>query len=205
MSFQCVIFDLGGVLVDIDFEGSVRRIAELSGLSSESVREIFTTRFTGPNFSPAERYELGHIDSPSFFAEVHKLLGGKISRSDLERERLSLLVAEKHDTSEVLKSLQGKVRTACFSNTSDQHWRHMHEHYSFMPLFESCFASHILGKAKPNIDAFQEVLDGLELEARNCIFVDDSPKNIQGAREAGLHALHFNSASELKDQLADIL
>ncbi|XP_042379476.1 flavin mononucleotide hydrolase 1, chloroplatic-like isoform X1 [Zingiber officinale] len=66
------------------------------------------------------------------------------------------------------------------------------------------FCSCKLGKRKPALDFYMEVLDLLGVEPANCIFVDDRLVNIEAAKDAGMIGLHFRNAETLKEDLISL-
>jgi putative hydrolase of the HAD superfamily len=67
--------------------------------------------------------------------------------------------------------------------------------------FDHLFNSSRIGYAKPDRRVFEHVLRVLELEGPGCAFADDNPRKLTGAREVGMHTIHFTGADALAHEL----
>lgn len=92
------------------------------------------------------------------------------------------------------------IRTAILTNGTDTIPAEA-ETLGLHERFEAIFNSAEIGWAKPDIRAFQHVLDALELEAPAVFFTDDSAAKLVGAEVVGMRTHHFTSVDALRDAL----
>ena len=65
-----------------------------------------------------------------------------------------------------------------------------------LQIFEHQFASHLMGKIKPDAEAFEHVLDSLGCRASQVLFLDDNALNVQAARSLGMRAQQVRGVHE---------
>jgi len=102
---------------------------------------------------------------------------------------------------ELLHSLKERFITALFSNSNVLHWNRKMGEMNLKDAFHHHFASHLMGRVKPDADAFREVVTALDVPASQILFFDDNQMNVDAAKLVGLHAAHVNGFDELKNTL----
>jgi glucose-1-phosphatase len=162
-----VLFDVGGVLV------------ELSGVAT--LLEWLDQRLTAAQLwslwlhSPSVRaFETGRIDGRQFAA-------GVLAELQLDIEPGYFLQAFTHWPT-------GLYRRALLSNSNALHWPRVLDEMGLGALFEHRFASHLMGKIKPDAEAFEHVLEALDCSASQVLFLDDNVLNVEAARSIGMRA-----------------
>ncbi|MEN6626550.1 MAG: HAD-IA family hydrolase [Candidatus Sumerlaeia bacterium] len=195
MNFSCLLFDLGGVVVDWDgidplLELTRHRItpdaARRFWLESESVKKFSAGRCGPDEFARGCIGELGLSLAPKEFIELFK-----------SWDRGSLPGA--HD---MLRALGSKYRLACLSNTNALHWR-MHREHGLVELFRDCFPSFEIGLGKPDPAAFRYVIDHLQLAPETIIYFDDNPECVHAAAGCGMIARQTVGVDAVKNALKE--
>ena len=74
----------------------------------------------------------------------------------------------------------------------------------FYDMFDATIFSAEVGMAKPDPKIYHLILDQLDVEAQSCVFVDDFIENVEGARQVGIHAIHFRNSQQVQDELKEI-
>jgi putative hydrolase of the HAD superfamily len=196
---ELVIFDLGRVLVDFDFEKIIAGLKSYSTLSASEIRRYFET-------TPLwDRFEKGLLAPALFFSALEKDLDLKgLSYPQFELLRNDIFT-EKHETVEVLSLLRGRYRLAMLSNVNIMHWEFIAGRHAFMSWFDYPVASYAVGYRKPEAEVFREVLRRAQTAPEKAIFIDDLEAHVQAARLIGIRAHQFLNAPQLKVDLADIL
>lgn len=178
---EVVLFDLGGVLVELTgvpqmLEWCAARHDEQSlarsWLASEAVR----------------RFETGNSD-PLTFARA--IIGEMQLNADADtfiREFTAWPKALFPGVTSTITRLRQSHRTACFSNTNELHWPRLTGEMAIDELFEHLFASHHLGVLKPDPEAFRLVIDALKCDPGAIFFIDDNEVNVAAARAEGINA-----------------
>jgi putative hydrolase of the HAD superfamily len=186
---RVVLFDVGGVLV------------ELSGVAT--LLDWLDHRITAPELwslwlhSPSVRaFETGRVDAGQFAA-------GMLAELRLEMDAGRFLESFTYWPSalypgalEMIGRIPPRYRRALLSNSNVLHWGRVLDEMGLGALFEHQFASHLMGKIKPDAEAFEHVLDSLGCRASQVLFLDDNALNVQAARSLGMRAQQVRGVHE---------
>jgi len=200
---KAVVFDLGGVLVDLRTAEARQDLITRYGISPERFDRLTRSCFTSSRRSITERAMIGKISTPEYLTAFCRAC----SRRELEgirNNRLSVIGSEKADVFEIAHQLREEGVTCCIlSNTIALHWERLSSkrHYPFLNSFDHIFASHVIGRAKPRANAFSFVANALGVRMSECVLVDDSPTNVNGARAAGWRSILFTDADNLRRKI----
>lgn len=192
---RTLLFDLGNVLVGLEFERAYRAAAALTGRTPDDVRDLLRgSDLAGP-------YERGEIDSTEFHRRAAALLG-----LELDFERFSALwgdmFAERPLVDEALLDEAGRrCRLAILSNTNELHFEYILRRYPLLERFEDYVLSYRVGAMKPGARIYEAALEATGSRPEDCFFTDDKPENIAGARRLGLDAELFRGEADLREQL----
>ena len=152
MKIEALVFDLGGVVIEIDFDRVFARWAQLAGVDFAHVNA---------HFSHGEAYqahERGEIDAATYFQSLRDTLGIDLADADFEDGWQRLFGPEIAGTVELLRQLEGRVPQYLFSNTNRVHhdfWSVRHA-AALAPLHRH-FVSCEMGVRKPEREAFEYV------------------------------------------------
>ncbi len=196
---KTVIFDLGGVLVRTETKLPRQQLAEKHGMSYQELSDlVFRTK--SANLATigkvsAEDYQqtiLKNLNRPldSFSAFEDEFWGGDRLDSDLV---------------EFIQNLRGEYRTVLLSNAWDNLRKQLEERWKIDGVFDYIFISAEMGFAKPDPAIYKAVIDSLDQDPSELIFIDDFVENVKAAREAGLNAIHFRNRDQALADLADYL
>lgn len=189
-----IIFDLGGVILNIDFKQSELAFA---GLGIGNFNQYYTLQALSPLF---EQLETGLIKPEDFYNEFRTLAKVSLSNEEIKNAWNALLLNFPKERIEWLRSISKKYKIYLLSNTNQIHYNSFIETYKkefngedFESLFVKAYYSHQLNKRKPNKDCFEAVLQNEKLVAEETLFIDDSIANIEGAQLAGLQTIHLHA------------
>lgn len=179
-----IIFDFGGVLVDLDPKKSLDAFAAL-GMSR--VTE-FLTRYG--HSGPFGQIENGDIDVDQFHKDIRALFGVTATDEQIDHAWQSFLgdipVAKMHMVHELAKT----HRVFLLSNTNPIHTKRLKEFddngFPLNECFEKCYFSFELGLSKPGKAIFEHVLSDAGLVPEETLFVDDGPANCATAASLGI-------------------
>ena len=198
-SVKALIFDLGGVVIDVDFNNVFLRWADYSNRNIEEIK----SKFDFDQFY--EAHERGEIDSTEYFQALRQTLGINISDIQFEDGWNSIFNGEIPGISRLLQRAKETVPIYAFTNSNRAHQKVWSRKFSeTLSHFRAIFNSSDIGKRKPEFEAFKIVADSIGVEFRHIIFYDDSIDNINGARKAGLRTVHVKSISDIEDSFKDI-
>jgi 2-haloacid dehalogenase len=195
-AIDTVIFDIGNVLIRWDPRNLYRK---LFGDDTEAM-ERFLTEVCHPEWN--ERQDAGRtwqeaIDEAIGRHPEHEAL----IRAYRERwdEMLDGAILE---TVEVLKLLRDNgTRVLALTNWSRETFPMARERYDFLHWFEGILVSGEEGLVKPDPAIFRRLISRFDVDVSRAIFIDDSMRNVNGARQVGLEAIHFENADKLRRDL----
>ena len=204
---KAVVFDLGGVLIDLHSDEARRELIERYGLLAQGFARLTRSSFESHPRSITERAMIGKV-GPSEYLEAflkecpHKDLPG------LRVNRLSVLGKERANVFAIVAQLKQAGSMCCvLSNTIALHWEKLSSasDYPSLGTFDHVFASHLIECAKPEETSFFFVADALKLRMSECLLIDDTPLNVKRARAVGWRALLFSEADQLQRDLSNLL
>ena len=108
------------------------------------------------------------------------------------------------ETVALIKDLQKKYRVVCGTNTIQSHWENHLERGDYA-FFDQTYASNKISAAKPNVEFFKLILDAENVKPEEAFFVDDKIENCEAARKAGINAVQFTTAQDLRNAWAQYL
>lgn len=181
------IFDLGNVIIDIDYDFSIN---ELKKILPENKHELSGKFFTSKYHKD---YEKGLISSEEFRNEIRNLYKEDWTDVQIDHVWNSLLKNVPQERIDLLKKLKSDYGTAILSNTNAIHIQKFDEilveFTTEKTIFDLCheiFLSHEMGLAKPDVAIYEEVLGKIKVPAKNVLFFDDLTANLEGAEKVGI-------------------
>lgn len=194
---EALLYDFGGVVIAIDFDRVFARWSELSGVPVAKVKERFMHH--GPEY---EAHECGRLDEHGFYDWVRREVGFQLSDEQLRDGWNRVFGPEFPQTVDAIRRLKGRIPQYLFSNTNVEHHAVWSERYAraLEPL-DGVFISCDIGARKPHPDAFEQVSRTIGIAPQHILFFDDTMPNIDGARAAGLQAVHVRSPDDVLNAL----
>ena len=192
MPVEALLFDLGGVVIDIDFERVWARWAKDAGRPVEAIR-----RRIGAD-EPYLRYECGAIPLGEYFAHLREAMNVDLTDAQLLAGWNEIFVGEMPGIAAVLERAKDQAPLYAFSNTNRAHEECWSARFAdVLGHFEKVFVSSTIGLRKPDIPAFEYVVKEIGVPASSVLFFDDNLENIEGARAAGLKAELVKGTAEI--------
>jgi len=199
-NLSTIIFDLGGVMLDLDTKLSVKAFAELSSLKE---KEIYS-RFLEEEWSYA--FEKGEIDAASFRNEIRKSLHVDLLDEQIDNAWNAMLLDLPSSRLQLVSSLKDRYQLFVLSNTNAIHIEVFNRMVaassnggSMTDYFDKVYYSHELGMRKPDKEIFAYVIDTNNLKTQETLFIDDMENNIIGARSVGLRTVHLSDQDYLTE------
>lgn len=203
--FKNVIFDLGGVLVDLDKERCVRNFCKL-GLGALSDL-IGTTHQRGI----LADFEAGLINGGEFCSQIRRIANnGSVSDADIRAAWVSMLCGIRPEKLELLRALKDRARVFLLSNVNEFAWDYCLKNYfevngaRLTDFFDDVFLSYKMKLLKPDLRIYEKLLKDAGLNAADCLFIDDSKENCEAAERLGIHSLQYKN-SEASDFASSFL
>jgi FMN phosphatase YigB (HAD superfamily) len=201
---KAVVFDLGGVLIDLHSGEARRELIDKFGMRPDRVDALTQSCFTRRRRSITELAMIGKVGAAEYLAAFLRECSTK-DAGGIKANRLSVLGRERKDVFAIAGRLQRAGMVCCiFSNTIALHWEKLSSgrDYPSLGAFDHIFTSHLIGRAKPQETAFRFVANALKLQMSECLLVDDTPLNVEKARTVGWRSLLFTDAVSLHNALA---
>jgi len=195
-----VIFDLGGVLLNIDYSKTEDAFKELG---IDNFDAIYSQAQQSDLF---DRFETGKITEDHFFTELKKHVPEDVSTLQLKTAWNSMLLDFPTERLNLLKEVAKNYRTFLFSNTNETHISEFeniiqiqHGLANLDPLFERVYFSNQVEIRKPNGEAFEFVIQQNSLDKKETVFFDDSLQHIKGAESIGLRSIFVQKPTTILD------
>ncbi len=196
-SADALLFDLGRVVLDIDFNKVVTTWAAHAGCEPAQL----TVRFSPDD--AWRRHERGKISDAEFFEGLRGSLGIAISDAQFLEGWNAIFTGEMQGIADMLARAGQRLPLYAFSNTNSAHVAHFSRAYAdVLGHFREIYLSSSIGLRKPEAAAYDHVVKAIGVPACRIVFFDDSADNIEGARARGLAAVHVRSPDDVAEALA---
>ncbi|MCX8491844.1 MAG: HAD family phosphatase [Cyclobacteriaceae bacterium] len=193
-----VIFDLGGVILNLDIDNTYGQFSRLSGKSIEQLKT------SAVDFQFFNQYECGAMDDATFRSSLRSYLGVNATDEQIDNAWNAMLLDLPSARLDLLKEVGAKFRIFLLSNTNNIHLRAFNNivratigDQPFGSYFEKDYYSHLMGMRKPDREIFQYVLQQNDLKAEETLFLDDSILNLQGAAAIRIQTFHIQHPDQL--------
>jgi putative hydrolase of the HAD superfamily len=206
MKVSSIIFDLGGVLINLDPERTRQSFIKLG---TPHFDQLFTVYKATQLF---DDFETGHVDPDTFIKTLQKETAEGTTEQDIIAAWNAMLLDFRLESLNFVNQLKEKYPTFLFSNTNIIHYKSFQQtikettpYESVDALFHKAYYSHEIGMRKPVVDAYRYIINEKGLDAEQTLFIDDNKDNIQGAREAGLQTKHLLPGESVEKLLLYLL
>jgi epoxide hydrolase-like predicted phosphatase len=200
-----IIFDLGGVIINLDIPLTIK---EFNKLSRKPFESIYTQLQQSPVFDQFDKGEISEVD---FFNVLNHALEDSIQNEKLLFAWNAMLLDFPIHRLELLEQLKPKYRLFLLSNTNETHVTefekqlfNMHGHKNLEPFFEKVYYSCRMNMRKPNADIFEFVLKKNGLNPSETLFIDDSPQHVEGAVKIGIKAVLLKKEEDVVDLIKNL-
>jgi len=193
MEIKAIFFDLGNVLLALNWKTTFKRILERSALSSDELGErFFHTRYV--------QYELNQITTDEFFSDFKRLLEYEGSKEELQAITTHIFSPIDNHVA-LAKRLKARHRLGIISNTNQAHADFFEAQYDFLALFEARLYSHEVRSRKPDRKIYDLALSSMNVTASESLFIDDLIENVNAARDLGWRVIHVKKETDLELEL----
>jgi putative hydrolase of the HAD superfamily len=194
-----IIFDLGGVIIDIDTSRSFQKLSSFytgdkpgEDLLSENV-ELFLD------------FEKGLISSDDFRSGIRRLTENSgLSDSEIDAAWNEMLLQIPAERFRVLENIRDRYQLFVLSNTNAIHVPALNkivEQTSGKPdiahFFDKVYFSHEIQKRKPEPEIYRQLLDENQLTPQQTLFIDDRRENIEAASSLGMQVFHVTPEMDI--------
>ena len=196
---EALLFDLGGVLIDIDFHRAIAAWTPYSALAPDVLLQSFKHDLQ------YERHERGEITAAQYFDHLATALQLDASAEQIEAGWNAIFIGEILQTRQWVESLKGVLPCYAFTNTNASHMARWSRAFPrVVDAFDRIFASHQLGLRKPERAAFERVCALIGKDAGTVLFFDDLADNVRAAQDAGLQGVQVRSPDDVAAALQSL-
>ena len=200
-----IIFDLGGVILDLSVPKTLDEFSRISGIDHSEVTRLFKSS------EEFERYERGEFTDDEFRAFVRKVFNVDLDDRALDACWNAMLLGIPAVKLDLLETLKQRYKIFLLSNTNNIHLQHINKFImsntsgsrTLDSYFHGAYYSHLMGMRKPEPEIFLKVLDDNGLKAEETLFLDDNMDNINGAAAVNLRTAFVNTANFILDYFHD--
>lgn len=202
---KALIFDMGGVLVDLDIEDCKRAFKEMLGF--EGIDQIIDACHQKGIYGALEG---GTLSADEFRDAVIADSRDGACREDVDRAMWHILVGIEPSKAELLKELSRSYDLYLLSNNNPICLPRAEQMFleAGIPLdkiFRKCYYSFEMKAMKPSEAFYQAVISDIGLSSSQLLFIDDSMANVESAVAAGLPAVYYRPGSDLAALVNSVL
>lgn len=193
-----IIFDLGGVILNIDYNKSVEEFRKLG------IQEFENLYSQARQSNLFDDLEMGRIPYSLFREEIRQIAGKVLSDKQIDDAWTAMLLDLPAERITLLQQIKNNYNIYLLSNTNEYHIsvfnNYLQETFNIASLDEimhKAYYSHTIGKHKPDTAAFNYVIEDQNLNLAETLFIDDTLRHVEGARKAGLKAYHLKPSEDI--------
>jgi HAD superfamily hydrolase (TIGR01509 family) len=193
---DALLFDLGRVVLDIDFKRATHCWAGHAGCQPAELAARFSAD------EALRRYESGKISDAAYFARLRMLLDVELSDAQLLEGWNAIFVGAIPGIAPLLARAAKRLPLYALSNTNPRHIAHFSSAYAdLLSHFREMYLSSSIGHLKPDLAAYDHVVRAIGAPAGRIVFFDDLAENVEGARTFGLRAVQVSSSRDVESAL----
>ena len=189
---KAVIFDVGGVLLDYDRDGTFAGIASRadSKMNADRLGEL-----------------IGELDLSGGHQTIEDLFNRLVAQHGFGGSLDELEVAwcqglqRREWVGGLLSELNERATLYVLSDTNAAHWNWISRQILDLSVFEHIFLSHELKMTKRHTDVFKHVIGAVEFAPQDCLFIDDTYSNVALADSVALRAHHYQDSQAMQDAI----
>ncbi|MFW5767844.1 MAG: HAD family hydrolase [Bacteroidota bacterium] len=201
-----IVFDLGQVLLPIDFNAPVHAFKNL-GLSDFD--NLYHQSLQADLF---DSLETGRISEAEFRREMRRISGEAWTDEQIDQAWSTIILDFRPETMDMLVQLRKQYPLFLLSNTNSIHYsvydaqvRRRFNKKGLSAYFDKAYYSHEMGLRKPDPEIFRRMAADARIKPEESLFVDDNADNIRIAGELGFNVLHHQPENKVEEQIRSIL
>jgi glucose-1-phosphatase len=186
--YKNLIFDLGGVIIDLAVERTIQGISSLSGFTEAQIRKAYL------NHTEFLAYEKGELTDEEFRHALQQIFSFTADTAAIDEAWNAMLVALPQPKLSLLEKLMDQYTLAVLSNTNNIHLQYVNSvmlpavssRKSLNDFFHRHYYSHLVRKRKPEREIYSQVIEECKFKPEETLFLDDNAQNIAAAAALGI-------------------
>jgi len=198
---EAIIFDLGNVLISVDYSVVAEKVA---AVSSKPLAEIYQLFFDS---GLSGLFEEASLSPEEFFIKAKELLGFKMSYTQFVSvwNSIFFISPENRRVYEIASSLKGRYKLALLTNINILHFEYIKQHFALFDVFGQVIPSFELRLRKPDPRIYHKTMEMLKVDcAERVFYTDDRQELIAKAQELGIRAFVFKGTAQLINDMAKV-
>jgi putative hydrolase of the HAD superfamily len=195
MTIKVIIFDLGGVIIELDYSNFYNKMITLS--PSENPRTRTLLEF----FRQSDLYHQGKMSDEEFYQLACNLLQVcMLNQSEFYNAFNSIVSHPIPEAIDLLKKLKelNEYKLIAMSNVNASHWDYiLRKNWEFLNYFDELILSHEVKITKPDPKIFKYAIKKAKCKPKEIVFVDDGSNNVRSAKKLGIIGIHFINIEKL--------
>ncbi len=197
MKIEAILFDLGKVLIDFDFETGLQALHASCSISREQLEEVLWDEMW------IRRYERGEISTAEFHAYLCNSAGITMDLTEFRQTWSSVFLPGLIISENLVASLKAKYPMIIVSNTNEAHIDFVRSNYTILDYFDHHVFSYKVGSLKPDPEIFEHAIAVSGRRPEELFFIDDREENVLAAQQLGIRAHQFTSEPRLIEALRE--
>ena len=193
---RCVLFDIGGVLVDWHMSWITSEISKRFDIKESLIDNAFSKYLN--------ELDSGKIEENAFWQKIaHDVNSMSLSETteSLWDTYFRKNAKINHDVINLAKNIKTKSYTLGIISNIEQITHNVVDDWNVLDYFEHKFMSYQIGYSKPDPRIYEHVIDHLPFKPYQIIFIDDKQSNVKSAENSGMHSIHYQNFSNFKESL----
>ncbi|MFW9971731.1 MAG: HAD family hydrolase [Candidatus Odinarchaeota archaeon] len=199
MKVKAIIFDLGGVVIDLDFSNFYNKIIIQSPLNKPQTPIMLEF------FRQSDMYHQGNMTDDEFYQLACDLLQVcMLDQSEFFNAFNSIIAGFNPEITALLKKLRdsNQYKLIALSNVNSSHWDYiLNKKWDFIDCFDIYILSHEIHLVKPNPKIFEYAIKKAGCKPKQIIYIDDGLNNIRAASKLGIRGIKYSNINELIKEL----
>ncbi|MFX1366087.1 MAG: HAD family hydrolase [Promethearchaeota archaeon] len=202
MTIKAIVFDLGGVVVDLDFSNFYNKIITQSPLNKPQTPIMLEF------FRQSDIYHQGNMSDDEFYQLACELLQVcMLSQSEFFNAFNSIISGFNPEVVEIIKKIREKNRykLLALSNVNASHWAYvLNKKWEFIKYFDELILSHEIHLVKPDPRIFNYTIKKAGFKPKQIVFIDDGINNVRSAMGLGIIGIKFTNENDLIEELKNL-
>ena len=195
---KCVLFDIGGVLVNWHMSWITSEVSKRFGIKEENVIESFGKYL--------HELDCGKINEKLFWKKIaHDTNSEHLAQTteSLWNTYFTKNAKINYDVLTLVKQIKESYTLGIISNIEEITHKIIRD-WKVLDDFKHQFMSYQIGFSKPDSKIYEHTLNSLPYAPQEIIFIDDKPHNIESAQKSGIHAIHFTNNAKLRESIKNL-
>ncbi len=198
-NIKCILFDLGGVVINIDWQLSVHAFAKILNSNFQTINKIMREH------ELVQRIEKGEMQATDFRNWFRDFSGNEFNDQVIDNAWNAMLLDIPSTRIEIIKRLSENYKVMCLSNTNAIHIEAFNKilnaasgYRNLEEVMFKTYYSHIMKMRKPDPRCWESILSENDLEADEVLYFDDNENNHQVAQQLGLHSVLIDNTLSIE-------